>query len=244
MHFYPHNIADFNNATRHLTRVERSVYRDAIEHYYDTESVLTKDFKTLSKRLLCTSEEEKEALKTVLSEFFIENEDGYFHKRCHDEIQKYRANTSAKAKAGIASAAKRKQKSTDVEHALNECTTDVQLTNNQEPITNNQLNTIVLSQADDNCPHQKIIDLYHEKLPMLTRVKVWNAKRQNQLKARWRENEKRQSLEFWGRLFDYIAESDLLTGRLGDWKADLEWITKSDNFVKIIEGKYVNRTAA
>lgn len=138
MHFYPHNIADFNNATRHLTRVERSVYRDAIEHYYDTESALTKDFKSLSKRLLCFTEEEKEALKTVLSEFFTETDEGFFHERCNAEILKYRANTSAKAKAGIASAAKRKQKSTDVEHVLNECKTDVQLTNNHKPITNNQ----------------------------------------------------------------------------------------------------------
>lgn len=106
------------------------------------------------------------------------------------------------------------------------------------------INTLVHSDAVDDCPHQKIIDLYHEKLPMLTMVKVWNDKRRNQLKSRWREDKKRQNLDYWSRIFDYIAESDLLTGRAGDWKADLEWITKSQNFVKIIEGKYVNRNAS
>lgn len=142
MHYYPHNIPDFNNSTRHLTRVERSVYRDAIELYYDTESVLTKDLISLSKKLLCRSEEEKQALKDVIDEFFTETEEGYFHERCDEEIAKYRANTSAKAKAGKASAearkqkaSKRKQKSTGVQQPLN----SVEQTNNQELITKNQI---------------------------------------------------------------------------------------------------------
>lgn len=138
MNFYPHHIKDFNNSTRHLTRVERSVYRDAIELYYDTESVLFDDVDKLSRRLLCVSEEEKIALKTVLSEFFIKTDGGFFHERCESEISKYRANTSAKARAGQASAAKRKQNSTDAKQMLNTCTTDEQLTSNQEPRTNNQ----------------------------------------------------------------------------------------------------------
>ena len=40
MHYYSHNIGDFNNSTRHLTRVERSLYRDLIELYYDSEQPL------------------------------------------------------------------------------------------------------------------------------------------------------------------------------------------------------------
>lgn len=121
---------------------------------------------------------------------------------------------------------------------------DNQQTTTKQECKKERSNTYVLSQADDVCPHQKIIDLYHEKLPMLTRVKVWNAKRQEQLKTRWREEVQRQNLEYWSRLFDYIAESDFLTGRASAWKADLEWITKSENFIKIIEGKYVNKEAA
>ena len=147
MNFYPHHISDFNNATRHLTRVERSVYRDAIELYYDAESVLTSNFERLSKRLLCVSDEEKEALKAVLDEFFELHDDGYYHERCDLEIEKYRANSSAKARAGKASAearrkkkkARNKQKSTGVEQVLNTAITKrEQNLTNQEPITNNQ----------------------------------------------------------------------------------------------------------
>jgi uncharacterized protein YdaU (DUF1376 family) len=137
MNYYSHHIGDFNNATRHLTRVERSLYRDAIELYYDTESALTKDFEKLSRRLLANTTEEKAALRDVLNEFFTETDDGFTHDRCDKEIAKYRANTSNKAKAGIASAEARKQKRTGVEHVLNECETDEQLTNNHKPITNN-----------------------------------------------------------------------------------------------------------
>lgn len=137
----------------------------------------------------------------------------------------------------------------DEQESSNQQETNKQPTDNQQITTKQECkkersNTYVLSQADDTCPHQKIIDLYHEKLPMLTRVKVWGAKRQDQLRTRWREEPKRQSLDYWSRLFEFIAESDFLTGRASAWKADLEWITKSENFIKIIEGKYVNKEVA
>ena len=138
MKFYPHHISDFNNATRHLTRVERSVYRDAIELYYDTESVLTNDIDRLARKLLCTSDEEISALKYVLGEFFEPTDDGFFHDRCDSEIAKYRANTSAKAKAGIASAKARKQKAAKRKQTSTRVKSRSTPVHNQEPITNNQ----------------------------------------------------------------------------------------------------------
>lgn len=136
MHFYPHNIPDFNNATRHLTRVERSVYRDTLDMYYDTESPLPSDnFDRLCRVLLCVTDEEKSALRTVLDEFYVLTEAGHYHARCEHEIAKYRSNSTAKARAGKASAEARKNKcKTQVEHVLN----SVEQNNNQEIINNNQ----------------------------------------------------------------------------------------------------------
>ena len=105
------------------------------------------------------------------------------------------------------------------------------------------VNTLVCNDVADECPHEKIIALYHKHLPMLTKIKVWNAKRQTQLRTRWREDRSRQNLEYWERLFIYISKSDFLTGKAGNWQADLEWITNSTNFTKIIEGKYENKAA-
>jgi hypothetical protein len=137
----------------------------------------------------------------------------------------------------------------DEQESSNQQATNKQPTDNQQTTTKQECkkersNTLVLSQADDNCPHQKIIDLYHEKLPMLNRVKVWNAKRQSQLRTRWKEETSRQNLDYWERLFEFIAESDYLTGKINGWRADLEWITNSTNFTKIIEGTYKNRKTA
>lgn len=139
MKFYPHHIGDFNNATRHLTRVERMLYREATELYYVQESPLISDIKKLERLLLVQTDEEKTALKTILDEFFILTEAGYYNERCDYEISKYRANSSAKARAGIASATKRQQKLTGVEQVFNRCGTDVQQTNNQ--LTNNNIHT-------------------------------------------------------------------------------------------------------
>jgi hypothetical protein len=104
------------------------------------------------------------------------------------------------------------------------------------------IDTLVVSVAD-NCPHEQIIALYHEHLPMLPTVKVWNAKRRELLRARWREDGKRQTLEFWTKYFRYVAASDFLTGRSGKFTANLEWLVNASNFVKVIEGNYENRGA-
>ena len=138
MKFYPHHISDFNNSTRHLTRVERSVYRDAIEHYYDTELPLITNLDKLSKRLLCFVDDEKNALIDILDEFFEISDDGYFHIRCDEEITKYRANIGAKARAGIASAEARRKKSEELRKKATGVKSRSTGVHNQEPITNNQ----------------------------------------------------------------------------------------------------------
>jgi hypothetical protein len=80
----------------------------------------------------------------------------------------------------------------------------------------------------------------------LPRVRTWTKKREQYLNARWREDPKRQNLEWWEKFFAYVNQSDLLTGRLDgrDWQANLEWLLKESNFVKVIEGNYENRNAA
>jgi uncharacterized protein YdaU (DUF1376 family) len=94
-----------------------------------------------------------------------------------------------------------------------------------------------------HCPHQEIINLYHETLPILPRIRVWGATRQRHLATRWKEDPKRQSLIYWRDLFTYIAKSKFLTGQTQDkngrpFLASLDWIVQPENFAKIIEGRY------
>lgn len=156
MNYYPHHIGDFNSATRHLTRVERSLYRDLIELYYDTEQPLpADDFDRLARRVIAINDEEKEALQFVLDEFFVLDGDLYRHARCDEEIAKYQAQLDAKSRAGKASAKSRQAKKRALktakrtederisnidtstnEQEMNTCSTHEQLTKNQEPRTN------------------------------------------------------------------------------------------------------------
>ena len=91
------------------------------------------------------------------------------------------------------------------------------------------------------CPQKEIVSLYHSILPELSPVKQWDGDRQAKLRARWREDKKRQSLEYWKKLFHYISESDFLMGRVNGFKTNLAWIVTRGNFIKIIEGNYENR---
>jgi uncharacterized protein YdaU (DUF1376 family) len=140
MNYYPHHIGDFNNATRHLTRLERSVYRDMLDLYYDTERPLILNMDGLCRLLIAHSNEERTAVEQVLNEFFTETEQGWRHARCDAEIEKYINQIEAKSAAGKASAAKRAQRaqqpnnssSTGVEHPYHDCSTNHN--QNQEPI--------------------------------------------------------------------------------------------------------------
>jgi uncharacterized protein YdaU (DUF1376 family) len=145
MKHYPHHIGDFDKATRHLTRIERSVYRDLIDLYYDTEQRLTLDVQALCRRIIARTNEESTAVQQVLNEFFTETPTGWYHDRCEAEIEAYQANTSQKAMAGKASAeAKRLKKlqalnepSTAVQQPLNPVATDGNGTpTNHQPSTN------------------------------------------------------------------------------------------------------------
>jgi len=100
------------------------------------------------------------------------------------------------------------------------------------------------------CPHQEIVDLYHEVLPELTHHKTWDGARADNLRARWRSDAKRQSLDYWRKFFEAVRESPFLMGQIQPrdggkpFAADLEWLVKPQNFNKVIDGKYHDGSAA
>ena len=47
------------------------------------------------------------------------------------------------------------------------------------------------------------------------------------------------AVDWFGRFFDKVAQSDFLTGRNGRWRnCDLTWLMTRDNFRKVVEGNY------
>lgn len=140
MNYYPHHIGDFNNATRHLTRIERSVYRDLIELYYDTEQPLPGDMKAICRKILAGSTDEREAVEQVLSEFFQLVDGVYRHERCDDVIAAYKAKAEKNKANGVKGGRPKKAEGEPKENpvgsqTVSECEPKKTLTNNQEPRT-------------------------------------------------------------------------------------------------------------
>lgn len=110
----------------------------------------------------------------------------------------------------------------------------------------NQTDDDALASGVPQCPHQSIIDLYHETCLALRRVGEWTPERQKLLRSRWRENTDRQSLDWWRGYFERVAASDFLCGRTdnSDFTADLEWLVRPKNMPKVLEGKYDNSSRA
>lgn len=90
------------------------------------------------------------------------------------------------------------------------------------------------------CPHQEIIDLYHEILPECSRVRKWTETRMKKLRARWREDTKYQNLEFWKSYFQNVRLCFWFTGDNDrNWYPDLEWLCEQRNFIRVWEKKYL-----
>jgi len=92
-------------------------------------------------------------------------------------------------------------------------------------------------------PYKKIVALYHEILPMCPRVGVLTNTRKSYIAARWKSGAI-PDLDTWRDFFVFVGKSKFLTGGCDPpqgkkrFVADLEWMTRESNFVKIYEKKY------
>jgi uncharacterized protein YdaU (DUF1376 family) len=137
MHYYQHHIGDFIKDTSFLTNEEVGIYLKLLWLYYDTEKPLPNSIFELSMKV--SAREQEDTLSGLLEMFFTLQNGAWHHTRCDKEIKNFHQQLDSASKAGKASAAKRAMNkgSTGVERALDLRSTDVQPTNNQEPLTIN-----------------------------------------------------------------------------------------------------------
>lgn len=98
MNYYEHHIGDYAEATAHLSFVEDAAYSRLIRKYYAQEKPLPADLKAVQRLIGARTKEEKEAVQSVLDEFFLLEGDGWHNKRCDEEIGRYQEK-QRKAKA-------------------------------------------------------------------------------------------------------------------------------------------------
>jgi uncharacterized protein YdaU (DUF1376 family) len=90
------HIGDYDKATAHLTGVEDGMYGRLVRRYYDTEKPLPADVKAIQRLVRARSRDERQAVETVLEEFFQLTSEGYRHGRCDEEIERYREKQPAR----------------------------------------------------------------------------------------------------------------------------------------------------
>lgn len=140
MNYYSHHIGDYLLDTAHLSILEDGVYRRLIDRYYTTEKPLQKDETTLFRVVRARTKEEKDSVRTILAEFFLETSEGWSHKRCDEEIaiyhEKAEKNRVNGAKGGRPPKSSITQVVTPETQVVSETNPEITLTKNQEPITN------------------------------------------------------------------------------------------------------------
>jgi uncharacterized protein YdaU (DUF1376 family) len=249
MHYYRHHIGDFLKDTGHLSNDQMGVYLRMLWRYYLDEKPLKDECESIAFAM----RSDEKTVNLILRHFFVLQDDGWRHNRCDKEIADYHEKKGKAANSANARWSNANAMRTHTERNANEPVFDA----NQEPITNNHKNTDICPPDGGpvlpDCQHQAVIDLYHQQLPTLRRVEVWNAARQGYLRQRWREvaaelgKDKPISasavLDWFNDFFGHIQKSRFLVGKVSGkdgraFTADLEWILKPSNFAKIVEGKY------
>ena len=98
MYFYNFNIGDYRSRTAHLTPTEHYIYRSLIDWYYLNERPMpANDIDYIARVLMLKTDDERQALQSVLSEFFKvkklkltgDTVECYHHARIDSEIKNY-----------------------------------------------------------------------------------------------------------------------------------------------------------
>ena len=141
MHYYKRNLGDYAKKAGRLSMLQHGSYTLLIDSCYDREQ-----FPTLEQAIEWTwasSTEEIEAVKFVLSKFFVLTVDGtYVQDRILQELLEYQAKSDTNKRIANERETKRKENSTKRAQVVNEAPPNHKpITNNQEPLTNNHIKT-------------------------------------------------------------------------------------------------------
>ena len=226
MHYFQFNIGDYASHTRHLSLLEDLAYRRLLDLYYLKDGEIYGDEADVARQIgMRTNVSE---VKQVLMDFFVIDGDRWSHSRCDAEITHFREKSEKASNAGKASAQRR----------LNVRSTDVQPTNNQEPITNNQQPIKEdMSSGDDALKVEDVVEAWNDLADArgLAKIARITENRRRQIKARIREYQP----EDWSTALAAIYNSKFLCGENDrGWKADFDFLLQPKSFVKLIEGVY------
>ena len=95
MNFYPFHIGDYASATRHLSWDEDAAYRRMLDVYYTSEKPLPADIKKVFRLVTAASKAQRDAVQSVLDEFFELTGAGWVNSRADAELESMREKQAA-----------------------------------------------------------------------------------------------------------------------------------------------------
>lgn len=108
-------------------------------------------------------------------------------------------------------------------------------------ILNSDLNQKPESDIENDIDYDNVIELYHNLCPEMSKVAKLTDQRKGFINARISE----YGLDRVTTVFRMAGESDFLNGKSDKYfRADFEWLLRPNNFVKVLEGKYQNKSHA
>lgn len=266
MNYYERYCGDYGRDTGHLSLAQHGAYTLMLDHYYATEKPLPASHALLYRICRSQTKAEQEAVRSVADEFFPVGDDGLRHnRRADEEIAEAKPRIAASRVNGKHGGRPKKNLEETHRKPTGLPVDNPPETRSGDPHTPSPKENLPDASASGapgdagtrlpDCPQVRIVEAYHDLLPMCPRVVDWTPARQASLRSRWREKampngsgkgyrSEDEGLAYWRRFFGYVAESKFLTGRAEgrDGKppfvADLEWLLKPSKFAKVIEGSY------
>ena len=263
MNYYPFNVGDYAAHTGHLEPMEDLAYRRLLDQYYLREGPLPADIEACAKLVRLRSM--KADVEAVLREFFELTDEGWRHKRCDSEIERMQDKQAKARKSAAASVNARRANAersllsdqTNAERSLPDSSTDVELptpTPTPTPTPKEKKPTASSPAKLATCPTQDLIDLYHELLPDLPRVRLNTKDRARALQKTWawclaskrpdgtaRAENAEQALRWFRDYFARAGQNDFLMGRTprsgehANWRCDLDFLLTDKGMKHVIE---------
>lgn len=271
MNYYERHIGDYLKDTAHLSLLEHGIYARLLDVYYTREGGIPD--RDAARLIGARSKDEREALAAVLSEFFTLVEGVHVQDRCEREVARFQdkqRKAKASADARWAKTAEHSGGNADGMRTHSEGNADGLLGDSegnaprarpQSPDTRHQEKNNPSGSSPGAtrtpsipCPYQAVVDLYHERLPMLPRVRLMTGARQKAMRKTWgwvlsstkSDGERRatnadEALAWLAEFFSRAAENDWLTGRSprsgehANWQCDIDFLLTERGMKHVIE---------
>lgn len=268
MNFYKRFMGDYAKKTARLTLAQHGAYTLLLDEVYTSEKPLPAAYEDLYRICRAMNNAEKDAVRFVADTYFPLWGCGQRHNpRACEELEDAAPAMEAARSNGKRGGRPKKEPG----GFENKNPVGFQNETQNEPSakppqsSDKYLRAKALSSASPpDCPHDDLIDLFAQRLPELPqpRKSLWrDGKNAPAMRARWRwvlsstyesgdrkgqrmASTAEEGVAWFDRFFTYVAKSDWLTGKAGDWSCDLAWLMAAQNFEKVLQGNYENKATA